>query len=270
MGSKITVDVDCSHEIKRHLLLEGKVMTNLDSISKSRDITFPTEVHLVKAMVFPVVMYRYESWTIKKAECKRIDAFLFIILFFNFTILYWFLPYIKMNLPQVYMCSPSWTDAFELWFWRRLLRVTWTARRFIQSILKKTSPGYSLEILMLKFPIFWPPDAKNRLIGKDPVAGKDWRPEEKEMTEDEMVGWHRWRVWVSSRSWWWIGKPGVLLSMGSQRVRHDWVTELTAWCSHFVSVTYTCIYKICRNISSKSYGYLYVRASVSTCSHFLL
>ena len=113
LGSKITGDGDCSHEIKRHLLLERKVMTNLDSILKSRDITLPTKVCLVKAMVFPVVMYGCESWTIKKAECQRIDA-------------------------------------FELWYWRRILRVPWTARRSNQSILKEISPKYSLEGLMLK------------------------------------------------------------------------------------------------------------------------
>ena len=113
LGSKITADGDCSHEIKRHLLLGRKVMTNLDSILKSRDITLPTKIHLVKAMVSPVVMYRCESWTIKKAECQR-------------------------------------TDAFELWCWRRLLRVPWTARRSKQSILKESSPGCSLEGLMLK------------------------------------------------------------------------------------------------------------------------
>ena len=112
-GSKITAVGDCSHEIKRCLLLGRKVMTNLDSILKSRDITLPTKVHLVKAMVFPVVMYGYKSWTIKKAECRRIDA-------------------------------------FELWYWRRLLRVPWTARRSSQSILKEISPEYSLEGLMLK------------------------------------------------------------------------------------------------------------------------
>ena len=112
-GSKITADGDCSHEIKRHLLLGGKVMTNLDSILKSRDITLPTQVHLVKAMVFPVVMYGRESWTIKKAECQNIDA-------------------------------------FELWCWRRLLRVPWTAKRSNQSILKEISPGISLEGMMLK------------------------------------------------------------------------------------------------------------------------
>ena len=111
--SKITADSDCSHEIKRYLLLGRKVMTNLDSILKSRDITLSTEVHLVKAMVFPVVTYGCESWTVKKAECQRIDA-------------------------------------FELWCWRRLLRVPWTARRFNQSILKKISPRCLLEGLMLK------------------------------------------------------------------------------------------------------------------------
>ena len=112
-GSKITADGDCSHKIKRRLLLGRKVMTNLDSILKSRDITLPTKVHLVKAMVFPVVMYGYESQTIKKAEHQRIDA-------------------------------------FELWCWRRLVRVPWTARRSNQSILKETSPEYSLEGLTLK------------------------------------------------------------------------------------------------------------------------
>ena len=113
LSSKITADGDFSHEIKTHLFLVRKVMMNLDSILKSRDITLPTKVHLVKAMVFPVVMYRCESWTIKKAEHRRIDA-------------------------------------FELWCWRRLLRVPWTARRSNQSILKEISPEYSLEGLMLK------------------------------------------------------------------------------------------------------------------------
>ena len=113
LGSKITADGDCGHEIKRHLLLGKKVMTNPDSIFKSRDITLPIKVHLVKAMVFPVVMYRCESWTIKKVEQRRIDA-------------------------------------FELWCWRRLLRVPWTASRSNQSILKEISPGCSLEGLMLK------------------------------------------------------------------------------------------------------------------------
>ena len=112
-GSKITADGDCSHEIKRRLLLGMNIMTNLDSIFKSRDITLPTKVHLVKAMVFPMVMYGCESWTVKKAEHRKIDA-------------------------------------FELWCWRRLLRVPWTVKRFTQFILKEISPGYSLEGLMLK------------------------------------------------------------------------------------------------------------------------
>ena len=116
-GSKITPDGDCSHEIKRRLLLGRKIMTNLEGIFKSRDITLPTKVHLVKAMVFPMVMYGCESWTIKKAECRRIDA-------------------------------------FELWCWRRLLRVPWTARRSNQSILKEISPGCSLEGMMLKLQYF--------------------------------------------------------------------------------------------------------------------
>ena len=112
-GPKITTDGDCSHEIKRRLLLGRKVMTNLDSIFKSRDITLPTKVHLVKAMVFPVVMYGCESWTVKKAECRKMDA-------------------------------------FELWCWRRLLRVSWTARRSNRSVLEEISSEYSLEGLMLK------------------------------------------------------------------------------------------------------------------------
>ena len=117
LGSKITADADCSHEIKRHLLLGTKALTNLDSILKSRDTTLPTKVHLVKAMIFPVVMYGCGSWIIKKAERRRIDA-------------------------------------FELWCWRRLLRVPWTARRSNQSMLKEISPEYSLEGLMLKLQYF--------------------------------------------------------------------------------------------------------------------
>ena len=136
-GSKITADGDCSHEIKRRLLLGRKVMTNLDSILKNRDITLTTKVHLIKTMVFPVVMYGCESWTIKKAECWRIDA-------------------------------------FELWCWRRLLRVPWTARRSNQSILKEISPGSSLEGLMLKLKLqyfghlMWRADSfeKTLMLGK--------------------------------------------------------------------------------------------------------
>ena len=125
-GSKITADGDCSHEIKRHLLLGRKVMTNLDSILKSRDTTLPTKIHLVKAMVFPVVMYGYESWIVKKAECRRIDA-------------------------------------FELWCWRRLLRALWTTRRSNQSILKEISPGCSLEGLMLKLKLQYFGDLMQRV-----------------------------------------------------------------------------------------------------------
>ena len=135
LGSKITADGDCGHETKRHLLLGRKAMTNLDSILKSRDITLPAKVHLVKAMVFPVVMYGCESWTIKKAERRRIDA-------------------------------------FELWCWRRFLRVPWTARRSNQSVLKEINPEYSQEGLMLKFQYFGPL-MQSGLIRKDSDAGKD-------------------------------------------------------------------------------------------------
>ena len=169
-------------------------MTNLDSIFKSRDITLPTKVCLVKAMVFPVVMYGCEIWTVKKAERRRIDA-------------------------------------FELWCWRRLLRIPWTARRSNQSIRKEISPGCSLEGLMLrlKFPILWPPHVKNWLIGKDPDAGRDWGQEEKGMTgwDGWMASLTRWTwVWVNSGSWWWTGRPGMLRFMGSQRVGHNRATEL--------------------------------------------
>ena len=157
--SKITADGDCSHEIKRRLLLGRKVMTNLDSILKSGDITLSTKNRLVKAMVFPVVMYGCESWTIKKSEHQRIDA-------------------------------------FELWCWRRLLRVPWTARRSNQSILKEISPGSGRTDgrtdVEAETPILWPPDVKSWLIWKNPDAGKDWGQEEKGKTEDEMVGRHHW------------------------------------------------------------------------------
>ena len=127
-------------------------MTNLDSILKSRDIILPTKVHLVKAMVFPVVMYGCGSWTVKKAECRKIDA-------------------------------------FELWCWRRLLRVPWTARRSNQSILKEISPGCSLDAVA-ETPVLWPPHAKSLLTGRDLDTGRDWGQEKKGMTEDEMAGWH--------------------------------------------------------------------------------
>ena len=195
-GSKITADGDCSHEIKRGVLLGRKVMTNLDRTLKSRDITLPTKVRLVKAVVFPVVMYGYESWTVKKAECWRIDA-------------------------------------FELWCWRRLLRIPWTARRSNQSILKEISPKCSLEGLMLmlklklqflatwceemihlKRPWCW---ERLKAGGEGDDRGRDgW------MASPTQWTW----VWVNSGSWWWTGWPGMPRSMGSQKVGHDWVTEL--------------------------------------------
>ena len=161
---------------------------------KSRNITLLTQVRLVKAMVFPVVLYGCESWTVKKAEHWRIDA-------------------------------------FELWCWRRLLKVTWTARRSNQSILKEISPEYSLEELMLKLKLqyFGYLMQRNWLIRKDPDAGKDWRQEEKGTTEDEMVEWHHWlnepEFQQTQRDKWWAEKPGVLQSMRSQRVGPDVVTE---------------------------------------------
>ena len=140
-GSKITADGDCSHEIKRRLLLGRKVMTNLDSIFKSRDITFPTKVNLVKAMVFPVVMYGCENWTVKKAERHRIDA-------------------------------------FEQWCWRRLLRVPWTARRSSQFILKEISPGCSLERMMLKLKLQYFGHLMRRVSSlKKTDAWRDWGQE---------------------------------------------------------------------------------------------
>ena len=157
LSSKIAADGDCSHEIKRRLLLGRKVMTTLDSMLKSRDITLPTKVHLAKAMVFPVVMLGCKSWTVKKAERWRINA-------------------------------------FELWCWRRLLRVPWTARRPNQSIMNEISPGCSLEGMMVKLKLqyFGHLMRKSWLIGKDSDAGRDWGQEEKGTTQDEMAGWHHW------------------------------------------------------------------------------
>ena len=158
-GSKITADVDCSHEIKRRLLLGRKVTTNLDSIFKSRDITLQTKVHLVKAMVFPAVTYGCESWTVKKAECRRIDS-------------------------------------FELWCWRRLLVLEESlGLQEIKSVNPKRNQAWIFvgrTDAEAETPILWPPDVKNWFIGKDPAAGKDWGQEEKGTTEDEMVGWHHW------------------------------------------------------------------------------
>ena len=180
--SKITADGDCSFEIKRHLLFGRNAMTNLDSIFKSRDITLPAKVCLVQAMVFPVVMYGCKSWTIKKAERWRIDA-------------------------------------FELWCWRRLSRVPWTTRRSNQSILKEISPGCSLEELMLKLKLqyFKPPDEKYWLIWKDLDAGKDWRQEEEETIEDGMVGWHH---WIDGHEFEWT--PGVGDGQGGLACCDSW------------------------------------------------
>ena len=161
----------------------------------SRDITLPEKVCLVKAMVLPVFMPGCERWTVKKAECQRIDA-------------------------------------FELWCWRRLLRALWTTRRSNQSILKEISPGCSLEGLTdaeAETPILCLPHVKSWLIGKDSDAVRDWGQEEKGTTEDEMARWYHWldgHDWVNSGSWWWTGRPGVLWFMGLQRVGHDWVTDL--------------------------------------------
>ena len=153
LGSQITADGDCSHEIQRCLLLGWKVMSNLDSILKSRDITLSTKVRLVKAMVFPVVMYGCESWAIKKAEHRRIDA-------------------------------------FELWHWRRLLRDPWTARRSNQSILKEISPEYSSEGLMLKLKLQYFGHLMQRTDSFEKILMLGKRQEEKGTTEDDTVGWH--------------------------------------------------------------------------------
>ena len=181
LGSKITVDGDCSHEIKWRLLLGRKVITNLDSILKSRDIAWPTKVHLAKAMIFPVVMYVCESWSIKKAERQRIDA-------------------------------------FELWCWRRLLRVPWTARRSNQSILKEVNPEYSLEGLMLKLKLQYFGHLVQRTdsLEKTLMLGKieGWRRRGQQSMRLSMASPTQWTwVWVNSRSWCWTGRPGVLQSM---------------------------------------------------------
>ena len=154
LGSKVNVDGDCSHKIKRHLLLGRIAMSNLDSALKSRHITLPTKVHIIKAMVFPVVMYGCESWTIKKAEQQRIDA-------------------------------------FELWCWKRCLRVPWTARRSNQSVLKEISPEYLLEGLMLKLKFQYFGHLMRRADSFE-KTGKNWGQEGKRATEEEMVKWYHW------------------------------------------------------------------------------
>ena len=198
LGSRITAYGDCSHEIKRCLLLGRKVMTNLDSMLKSRDITLPKKVHLVKAMVFPVVMYGCESWTMKKADCWRIYA-------------------------------------FELWCWGRRLRVPWTASRANhpsdwKSVLNvhwmdwcwswnsSTLATWCEELTQLITPWCW---EKLKVGGEGDDRGWDgW------MTSLTQWTW----VWVNSGSWWWTGRPGVLQAMGLQRIRHNWVTELNWNC----------------------------------------
>ena len=190
-GSKITADGDCSHEIKRHLLLGRKVMTNLDSIFNSRDISLPTKVHLFNA-IFLVFIYGCESWTIKKAEHQRIDA-------------------------------------FELWCWRRLLRVPWTAKRSNQSVLKEISPGCSLEGLLFKVKLQY----FGHLMWRADSLEKPWCWERLKAggegdTEDEIIGRHQWldgHEFEQGGRWWWTGSPGMLRFMGLQRVRHDWMTE---------------------------------------------
>ena len=193
-GSKITADGDCSHEIKRHLLLGRKVMINLDSILKGRDITLPIKVHLVKAMVFPVVMYGCESLTIKKAEHWRIDA-------------------------------------FEVWCWRRLLRIPWTARRSNQYILKES-------VLNIHWKDWcWSGNSNTLVTWREELTHwkRPWCWERLRVGgEGDNRGWDGWMasltrwtwVWASSGSWWWTERPGLLRFMGSQRVGHDWVTEL--------------------------------------------
>ena len=168
-------------------------MTNLDSMLKSKDITLPTKVHLVRAMVFPVVMYECESWTVKKAEHQRIDA-------------------------------------FELWCWRRLLRVPWTARRSKQSILKEVSPGYSLDGMMLKMKLQYfghlmrRVDSLEKILMLGRIGGRRRRGGQRMRWLDGITDLMD--VWVNSGSWWWTGRRGVLRFTGSQRVRHNWATEL--------------------------------------------
>ena len=200
LGSKITADGDCSHEIERRLLLGRKAVTNLDSILKSRDITLPTKGHLLKAMVFPVVMYGCENWPIKKAESQRIDA-------------------------------------FELWCWRRLLRVLWTARRSNQSILKEISPEYSLKglILKLKLQYFGHQMQRTDSLKKTLMLGKI----EGRRRGRQRIRWlsltQTW-VWVSSGSWWWIGKPGMLHVVHGVTKSQTWLSNWTDWLTDWINI----------------------------------
>ena len=210
LGSKITTDGDCSHEIKRCLLLGRKVMTNLDSILKSRDITLPTKVHLLKAMVFPVVMYGCESWTVKKGERRRIDA-------------------------------------FELWCWRRLLRVPWTARKSNQSILKEISLGFLWKE--------WCKSWNSSTLATSWEELTHWKRlwcweglgTRGEVDDRGWDGWMasltRWTwVWVNSRSWQWTGRPGMLRFMGHKvsdmTEQLIWSDNEWCWASFHVFVSH--------------------------------
>ena len=194
LGSKITADGDCSHEIKRCLLLGRKVMTNLDSILKGRDITLSTKVHPVKAMVFPVVMYGCESWTVKRAEHWRIDAFWTVVL--------------EKTLESPLDCKE------------------------IQPVHSKGDQPWGFfgrNDAKAETPVLWPPHVKVDSLEKTD-AGRDWGQEEMGLTEDEMAGWHHWldgreSEWTPG-SWWWTGRPGVLRFMVSEKVGHDCETEL--------------------------------------------
>jgi len=204
LGSKITADGDCSHEIRRRLLLGRKTMTNLDGVLKSKDITLLTKVHIVKALVLPVVMYRCESWTIKKAECQRIDA-------------------------------------FKLWCWRRLLRVLWKARSS-QSFLKEINPEYSLEALMLKLKLqhfghlMWIADSLENTLMLRKIEGKRRREQRRMRWLNGIIDSMDMSL-TNSGTEWRTGKPGVLQSMGLQKSQTwfgNWATttipSFQGWC----------------------------------------
>jgi len=194
LGSKITADGDCRHKIKRRLLFGRKVMNNLDSILKSRYTTLLTKVRLVKAMVFPVVMYGCESWTIKKAEHQRIDA-------------------------------------FKLWCWRRLLKVPWTTRRSNQSILKEINPEYSLKGLMLKLKLqylgnlMWRAASLEKTLMLGKIEGRRRRGQPRIRRSDGIIDSMDYHFWANSGRQWSTGKPGVLLSM---EVAKSW-TQMSVW-----------------------------------------